>query len=91
MKLFGLQITRAKAAPTGALAPVVPAGGQSSFMGFIAESFAGAWQRGIVKANRTDLLANSAVYSCVTLIASHVSMLCPELITEAARALKGAR
>lgn len=82
MKILGLQITRAKAAPTGAFSPVVPAGGQSSFMGFIAESFAGAWQRGIVKANRTDLLANSAVYSCVSLIASHVSMLCPELITE---------
>ena len=82
MKLFGLQITRAKAAPTGALAPVVPAGGQSSFLGFIAESFAGAWQRGIVKANRTDLLANSAVFSCVTLIASHISMLCPQLIEE---------
>ncbi|MFO1196582.1 MAG: phage portal protein [Burkholderiaceae bacterium] len=84
MKLFGFELTarRAKAAPTGALAPVVPAGGQSSFMGFIAESFAGAWQRGIVKANRTDLLANSAVYSCVTLIASHISMLCPKLMEE---------
>ena len=84
MRVFGFELTarRAKAAPTGALAPVVPAGGQSSFMGFIAESFAGAWQRGIVKANRTDLLANSAVYSCVTLIASHVSMLNPKLMEE---------
>ena len=82
MNILGLKITRAKAAPSGALAPVVPAGGQSSFLGFIAESFAGAWQRGIVKANRTDLLANSAVFSCVTLIASHISMLCPQLIEE---------
>lgn len=82
MKLFGFELTarRAKAAPTGALAPVVPAGGQSSFMGFIAESFAGAWQRGIVKANRTDLLANSAVYSCVSLIASDIAKLRPRLM-----------
>ena len=87
MKFLGLNFTvtrarpaGAKAAPTGALAPVVPAGGQSSFMGFIAESFAGAWQRGIVKANRTDLLANSAVYSCVSLIASDIAKLRPRLM-----------
>ncbi len=84
MKILGLTISRTKAAPPGSLAPVVAPGGQSSFLGFVAEAFAGAWQRGIVKANRTDLLANSAVYSCVTLIASHISMMCPKLMEETA-------
>ncbi len=50
----------------------VPSGGWTSF---IREPFAGAWQRNIEIDKRESLLAFSAVYACVSLIASDISKL----------------
>lgn len=44
-------------------------------MGFIRESFAGAWQRNVVVDNQRNLLAFSAVYACVTLISNDIGKL----------------
>jgi HK97 family phage portal protein len=44
-------------------------------MGFIRESFAGAWQRNVVIDNDRNLLAFSAVYACITLIANDIGKL----------------
>lgn len=45
----------------------------SSWFGSISEHFTGAWQRGIRYESRENLLRNSAVYACVTGIASDVA------------------
>jgi HK97 family phage portal protein len=42
-------------------------------IGPVWESFTGAWQRGVVVDSDTGLLRNSAIYACVTGIASDVS------------------
>lgn len=70
MRIFGFEIGRAKAALGGLPIPVNP-----SFFGVIRESFAGAWQRNIEVENRTNLLAFSAVYACVSLISEDISKL----------------
>lgn len=70
MKILGFEISRAKAAG-GLPMPVNP-----SFWGVVRESFAGAWQRNIEVENRTNLLAFSAVYACVCLIAEDIAKLC---------------
>ncbi len=84
MRIFGLEITRAKAAPSaGALVPATNA--MTTFLGAIRESFAGAWQRGVVVDDRQSLLAFSAVYSCVTMIASDIAKLDLELRRKTSR------
>ena len=60
---------------TGSAGALVPASSSSTFMGFIRESFAGAWQRNVVVDNDRNLLAFSAVYACVTLISNDISKL----------------
>lgn len=67
MRLFGFEITRAKAAPvTGS----VDRG--RSWWPIIREPFAGAWQRNLEERPDT-LLTYHAVYACITRIASDVA------------------
>lgn len=76
MKIFGLEIARAKAATMTA----VPSQ-RSSWFGAVLESYAGAWQKNdVVLDNKETLLAFSAVYACVTIIASDIAKLPLKLI-----------
>lgn len=49
--------------------------------GAIKESFAGAWQRGLVE-NRETILSYSTVWACITLIADDISKLWVKLVEE---------
>lgn len=69
MRLFGLEITRAKAAPEGLQTPW---GGSRGWWSIVREPFTGAWQRNREQTRET-VLTFHAVYSCVTLIASDVA------------------
>jgi HK97 family phage portal protein len=74
MRLFGLEITRAKA-----ITPTVPSSwGSSSWGGgwwpVIREPFTGAWQRNLEE-RPANILAHSAVFACVTLISSDIAKL----------------
>ena len=72
MKILGFEIGRAK----GYAAPVYQSGGLfSNIWGVIREPFAGAWQRNITAESRQNLLAFSAVYACVSLIADDIAKL----------------
>lgn len=83
MRLFGLEIARAKPAKeersTGGLAAPVSGGLGGWSWPAIRETFSGAWQRGIV--GRTEhILQYHAVYACMTLIASDVGKLRLKLV-----------
>ncbi len=70
MRLFGLEIRRrAKAS----IATTVS--NRWGWFGSAFESFSGAWQKGVTVDSQETLLAFSAVYSCVTLIADDISKL----------------
>lgn len=75
MNLFGLSITRQKAS-------VVPTRSQGGLLGFIRESFAGAWQQGVTLDNRQTILAFGAVYACVTRIAGDIAKLRIRLVSK---------
>lgn len=68
MKLFGLEISRAKAVPDG-LQSVNDRGG---WYPIIREPFTGAWQQNR-EIRRETIIANFAVFSCLTIIASDVA------------------
>lgn len=68
MRIFGLEITRAKAATLSSVT------GRRGWWPLIGESFTGAWQRNIELSPDTAL-AYHAVYACVTLIANDVGKL----------------
>lgn len=78
MRLFGLEISRAKAAPPSATYPVTERGG---WFPLINEPFTGAWQRNI-SVDRPSVLSYHAVFACMTLIASDVAKLCCDLKEE---------
>lgn len=66
---------------------VVPTGGLSSVTsgsgwGWIRETFSGAWQRNIQPESPQNILAFSAVYACVTLIADDISKLRIKLVEQ---------
>jgi HK97 family phage portal protein len=50
--------------------------------GIIRESFAGAWQKNIVVESKQNILAFSAVYACVSLIADDISKLRIKLVSK---------
>jgi HK97 family phage portal protein len=80
VKLFGWQIERTKA-PVG-VTSVAPSGGWTGLfgpMGVVRESFAGAWQRNITRSNQ-DVITQSTVWSCITLIAGDISKIAPRLV-----------
>lgn len=76
MRLFGFEVTRAKAQT---LSSVSSAGG---WMNLIREPFSGAWQAVMPAASPREILAYSAVFSCVTIIASDISKLEIDLTRE---------
>lgn len=84
MKLLGFNFrTKASVAPmsaSGSGSALSPVRSSSSFLGFIQESFSGAWQKNIVVENTANLLAFSAVYACVTLISNDIGKLRPMLM-----------
>lgn len=56
-----------------------PADNRGSWLGFVRESFTGAWQKG-VEVNNDTVLAFSAVFSCITLIASDIAKVRVKLV-----------
>lgn len=74
MKLFGFTITKTKAALN--LLPVR----SQSYLSVIRESFAGAWQRNIEVESPQNILAFSAVYACISLIAGDMAKLRIKLV-----------
>lgn len=84
MKIFGFEIARIKAGGAGppVTYPVYGAGAGSSWWNIIREPFAGAWQKNIVPESRQNILAFSAVYACVSMIADDVSKLAIDLIEQ---------
>lgn len=76
MQILGFQITRAKAAPSGLESP-----GRGGWWPIIREPFAGAWQRNLEERAET-VLTYSAVYACVTLIASDIGKIRLRLVEQ---------
>lgn len=68
MRLFGLEITRTKAAPPTALANVDDRGAWRTLMNFWPGV---SWQTD-VRVDQDEVIANWAVFSCVTLIAGDI-------------------
>jgi len=76
MKLFGLEITRARGA-----APVPAARGSGGWRTIVSEPFTGAWQQNV--ALSTDAaLANFAVFACTTLIAADIGKVRLRLVAQ---------
>jgi HK97 family phage portal protein len=80
VELFGYSLTRTKAAGMDLVTHVPQITSPwSGFMGYIRESFAGAWQRGIT-ISTPDVLTQSTVWACVSLIMSDIGKLPPRLL-----------
>lgn len=80
MKMFGLSITRQKAA----VGPMTPADwglSRSGWWPIIRESFTGAWQRNI-EISTESVLSFAAVYACVTLIAADIAKVRIKLVRQ---------
>lgn len=75
LKFFGLEISRSKVK----MMNNVPTYG-GGWMNIVREGFAGAFQSGVTLDNQRNILAFSAVYACVTGIASDVSKLFASLV-----------
>jgi HK97 family phage portal protein len=76
MRIFGFEVARKKAQT---LSAVNSSGG---WFGLIRESFAGAWQRNIEVDAPREVLAFSAVFACVTIIAADIGKLRIKLVDE---------
>lgn len=83
LRLFGFEITRAKAAPQG-LQP--PSRGSGGWWPVVREPFTGAWQRNREQTRET-ILTFHAVYSVVTLIASDIAKCRVRLVEEDANSI----
>lgn len=75
---FGIEITRAKAAPS-ALAGATSVSDRGWFR--VLESFPGAWQRNVTSQRSENVVTYFAVYACVTRIASDIAKLRPRLVS----------
>lgn len=82
MRIFGLDISwRSKGAvPAGTGMPITTTG--SSVWGWVRESFAGAWQRGVTVDGTESVLAFAAVYACISRITSDISKLRVKLVQQ---------
>lgn len=78
MEIFGFTITRTKAA-TPPLRPLSRSG--DGWWPIVREPYTGAWQRND-EIQVDSVLAYSAVFACVTLIAADIGKLCLNLVTE---------
>lgn len=76
MKIFGFNITRAKALPTS---PVYE--NRGGWWPLVRESFAGAWQQNVT-VEFNSVLSYHAVYACLTLISSDISKLRVKLVEQ---------
>jgi len=76
MRIFGFELARKKAQT---LSAVNSTGG---WFGLIRESFAGAWQRNIEVDAPREVLAFSAVFACVTIIAADIGKLRIKLVDQ---------
>ena len=91
MQFLGFTVGRTKAAvapmsvagSAGAMIPARSTG--SGIWGMIQESFSGAWQKNVVVDPDRNLLAFSAVYACVSLIANDIGKLRLTLAEETSR------
>ncbi len=59
---------------------LVPSAGSGGWLNVIREPFSGAWQRNMEQMSPTNILAFSAVYACVTIIASDIATLRLKLV-----------
>lgn len=71
MKVFGMELRLPRRAQKAAVSPL----SLRDVWGRVFESFAGAWQRNIEIDNKESILAFSAVYACVTRIATDIAKL----------------
>lgn len=78
MRIFGLEITRARRAPATNMSPASSRGG---WFPWIREPYQGAWQNNDEITTATAL-ANSAVFGCVTLIATDIGKLRLRLVSQ---------
>jgi len=76
VRFFGFELKRIKAQ---AYSAVSSTGG---WFGVVRESFSGAWQRFVTMDAPKEILAFSAVYACVTIIASDIAKLGIRLLQE---------
>ncbi len=84
MNVFGLSITRTKAAvaPMGSESGLYASvGSRGGWWPLVRESFTGAWQRNITLATE-NVLTFAAVYACVTLISSDIGKLRVKLVKQ---------
>jgi HK97 family phage portal protein len=77
MRIFGLEITRAKS-PAGLPPPAGSLG--NGWFPVIRESYTGAWQENAPPLTAASALAYFAVYGCVTLIATDIGKLALRLV-----------
>lgn len=81
MRLFGLEITRAKAAPPEGLTSATGWGSGGGWWPIIREPLTGAWQRN--DEIRVDMgLTNATLFRCVALISSDIAKMCVRLVAE---------
>lgn len=76
MRLFGFEITRQKEMSS------VHANQGGWLWGAIREPFTGAWQKNVVADKRENLLAFSAVFACIAIIAEDISKLRPRVMEQ---------
>jgi HK97 family phage portal protein len=74
MRLFGLELTRARSQATPPASVPVPGGGRAGWFPIIREPYTGAWQRNEEIA-LPSTLSYAAVFACTTLIASDIGKL----------------
>lgn len=80
MQLFGFTIARTKALQ------LQPLSGRGGWWNVIRESFTGAWQTN-VEVRAENVLTYSAVFACVTLIASDIAKLALRLVAQDAHSI----
>ena len=85
MNIFGVDFSiRWKGAGSGLSAITSATGGSigSGWFGMLRETFSGAWQSGIEVDGPRDVLAFSAVFACVTIIASDIAKMRIKIVEE---------
>lgn len=93
MRLFGFDLSLRRAAPlerasevVGVAKAAVPALSMQSvfggILGYLREGVAGGWQRGLTTQTREEMTANSAVFACITRIATDIAKLRLRLVQQ---------
>lgn len=75
MRIFGWHVPFTRATDQNAVTPIREPFRMSSRWGWISESFAGSWQQNLTLDNQQTVLAFSAVYACISLIAGDIAKL----------------